>query len=49
MVRISSLALMGSAMVGLSSAASAGSKEEYASGEVHARIMAMKMVLSLPS
>lgn len=44
MVRISSVAVLGSAMVGLASAAGAGSKAEYASGEVHHRIMGIKMV-----
>jgi hypothetical protein len=44
MVRISSLAVAGSAMVGLTSAAGAGSKAQYQSGEVHARIMDIKMV-----
>ncbi|KDN61391.1 hypothetical protein CSUB01_12362 [Colletotrichum sublineola] len=43
MVRINSAALLGSAMVGLSSAAGAGTKAEYASGEVHHRIMGIKM------
>lgn len=44
MVRISSLAVAGSVMVGLTSAAGAGSKAQYQSGEVHARIMDIKMV-----
>jgi choice-of-anchor B domain-containing protein len=43
MVRISSVAAVGSAMFGVSSAAGAGSKEEYASGAVHHRIMEIKM------
>ncbi|OLN97072.1 hypothetical protein CCHL11_02125 [Colletotrichum chlorophyti] len=43
MVRLRSAAVLGSAMVGLSSAAGAGSKAEYASGEVHHRIMGIKM------
>ncbi|KEY74965.1 hypothetical protein S7711_01314 [Stachybotrys chartarum IBT 7711] len=42
MVRITS-AVLGSALVGMSSAAGAGSKEQYASGEVHASIMKIKM------
>lgn len=46
MVRINSAALLGSAMIGLSSAAGAGTKAEYASGEVHHRIMGIKMVRS---
>lgn len=36
--------LLASALVGLSTAAGAGSKEEYASGAVHHRIMEIKMV-----
>lgn len=44
MVRISSLAVAGSALVGMTSAAGAGSKAQYQSGEVHARIMDIKMV-----
>ncbi|KAI9148186.1 hypothetical protein HJFPF1_12012 [Paramyrothecium foliicola] len=43
MVRIGSAALLGSALAGLTSAAGAGSKAQYASGEVHHRIMGMKM------
>ncbi|KAH7311336.1 hypothetical protein B0I35DRAFT_377428 [Stachybotrys elegans] len=43
MVGVKSVALLGSAMVGLSSAAGAGTAEEYASGAVHAKIMDIKM------
>ncbi|KAF3349320.1 hypothetical protein HYQ45_008522 [Verticillium longisporum] len=42
MVRLTS-AVLGSAVAGLASAAGAGSKEQYASGEVHHRIMGIKM------
>lgn len=49
MVRITS-AVLGSALVGMSSAAAgAGSKEQYASGEVHASIMKIKMVCAIHS
>jgi hypothetical protein len=48
MVRITS-AVLGSALVGMSSAAGAGSKEQYASGEVHASIMKIKMVCAIHS
>ena len=48
MVRISSLGLVGSAMAGLTSAAGAGTRAQYESGEVHHRIMEIKMV-SFPS
>lgn len=48
MVRINTLAVLGSAMVGVTSAAGAGSKEEYASGAVHAHIMGLKMVRTTP-
>ena len=44
MVSTTSVSLLCSALVGLSSAAGAGSKEEYASGAVHHRIMEIKMV-----
>jgi aspartyl aminopeptidase len=44
MVRINSAALVGSAMVGVTAAAGAGSKEDYASGKVHEHIMGIKMV-----
>ncbi|OAA55753.1 hypothetical protein ISF_07858 [Cordyceps fumosorosea ARSEF 2679] len=43
MVRFTTAAILGSAMAGLASAAGAGSKEEYASGAVHAANMARKM------
>lgn len=43
MVRINTLAVLGSAIVGVASAGGAGSKEEYASGAVHAHIMGLKM------
>ncbi|KXH50240.1 hypothetical protein CNYM01_08921 [Colletotrichum nymphaeae SA-01] len=43
MVRINSAVLLGSAIVGLTSAAGAGTKAEYASGAVHHRIMGIKM------
>lgn len=46
MVGIRSTAALGSAMFGLASAAGAGSKAEYESGAVHARIMGIKMVSS---
>jgi len=42
MVHVSSLSIIGSALVGLSNAAALGTAEEYADGTVHARIMAMK-------
>jgi hypothetical protein len=44
MVHLSSLSVLGSALVGLSNAAALGTAEEYADGSVHARIMAMKTV-----
>jgi hypothetical protein len=44
MVRITDLAAVGSALTGLASAAGAGTKEDYASGRVHERIMGIKMV-----
>jgi choice-of-anchor B domain-containing protein len=43
MVRITSAAILSSAMAGVASAAGGGSKAEYASGEVHARLMGIKM------
>ncbi|KAI6785841.1 Peptidase s41 family protein [Emericellopsis cladophorae] len=43
MVRLSSVSLVGSALVGMGSAAGAGSKEDYASGRVHHKIMDIKM------
>lgn len=46
MVRFTSAGLLGSAMVGMTSAAGAGSKAEYESGAVHHRIMEIKMVRS---
>lgn len=44
MVRISFIAAVCSALVGTSRAAALGSAEQYASGEVHAHIMGIKMV-----
>jgi len=44
MVHVSSLSVLGSALVGLSNAAALGTAEEYADGTVHARIMGMKIV-----
>jgi hypothetical protein len=38
------MGLVGSAMFGMTAAAGAGSKEEYASGAVHHRIMEIKKV-----
>ncbi|KAH6875747.1 hypothetical protein J4E91_002138 [Alternaria rosae] len=43
MVHVSSLSVLGSALVGLSNAAALGTAEEYADGTVHARIMGMKI------
>jgi hypothetical protein len=45
MARISSLVALCSAFIGSSRAAALGSAEDYASGAVHAQIMALKMVL----
>lgn len=45
MVYKQSLAVLCSALVGLSNAAALGSAEEYADGTVHARIMGLKMVI----
>ncbi|KAL2206179.1 hypothetical protein CC79DRAFT_856287 [Sarocladium strictum] len=45
MVGLTSMGLVGSAMVGMTAAAGAGSKEEYASGAVHHRIMEIKKSL----
>lgn len=44
MVRFTAAAAVGSAMAGIANAAGAGSKEDYASGRVHERIMGIKMV-----
>lgn len=44
MVQMRSLVAFCSTLVGLSSAAALGSKEEYADGSVHAHIMGLKMV-----
>lgn len=44
MVGLRSTAALGSAMFGLANAAGAGTKAQYASGEVHHRIMGIKMV-----
>ena len=44
MVRSLVLAAVASALAGLSHAAGQGSAEDYASGAVHAKIMAIKMV-----
>src|SRR5690242_11730281 len=46
MVQMRSLVAFCSTLVGLSSAAALGSKEEYADGSVHAHIMGLKMVSS---
>ncbi|CAH0045576.1 unnamed protein product [Clonostachys solani] len=43
MVRLDCLALLNFAMVGMTSAAGGGTKEEYESGAVHARFMSIKM------
>jgi choice-of-anchor B domain-containing protein len=43
MVGLGSASLVGSALLGMASAAGAGSKEDYASGRVHHRIMELKM------
>jgi hypothetical protein len=47
MVRISSITALCSALIGMSRAAALGSAEQYASGEVHAYIMGIKMVYAL--
>lgn len=44
MTRIASLAVLCSALTGMSRAAALGSAEDYASGAVHAQIMAIKVV-----
>jgi len=44
MARVSALLALCSAFVGMSKAAALGSSEDYASGAVHAKIMAIKMV-----
>lgn len=44
MTRITSLAALCSALTGMSRAAALGSAEDYASGAVHAQIMALKVV-----
>jgi hypothetical protein len=44
MARIASLVTLCSALTGMSRAAALGSAEEYASGAVHAQIMALKVV-----
>ncbi|KAL8342040.1 hypothetical protein RB601_005205 [Gaeumannomyces tritici] len=43
MVRVTTITTLWSAVAGLSKAAGAGSKEDYASGAVHERIMGIKM------
>jgi hypothetical protein len=47
MVYARSLAVLCSALVGMSNAASLGTAEEYADGTVHARIMGLKVVRCL--
>jgi hypothetical protein len=49
MVRCLAIAAVSSALVGVGYAAGQGSAEDYASGAVHAKIMAIKMVRALPS
>lgn len=44
MVCISSIAALCSTFIGMSRAAALGTAEQYASGEVHAHIMGIKMV-----
>jgi hypothetical protein len=44
MVGLKCLALLNLAMVSMTSAAGGGTKEEYDSGAVHARLMSIKMV-----
>jgi hypothetical protein len=44
MVRNGVIGLIGFALTGCANAAGAGSKEDYASGAVHHRIMEIKMV-----
>jgi hypothetical protein len=44
MARITSLVTLCSALTGMSRAAALGSAEDYASGAVHAQIMALKVV-----
>lgn len=44
MVRATSIAALCSSLISLSHAAGQGSAEDYASGAVHAKIMALKMV-----
>jgi hypothetical protein len=44
MTRVSSLIALCSAFLGMSRAAALGSSEDYASGAVHAKIMAIKVV-----
>jgi hypothetical protein len=44
MPRVLSLLALCSALVGMSRAAALGSSEDYASGAVHAKIMAIKVV-----
>lgn len=44
MIRNGVIGLIGFALAGCANAAGAGSKEEYASGAVHHRIMEIKMV-----
>jgi hypothetical protein len=44
MARITSLVTLCSALAGMSKAAALGSAEDYASGAVHASIMALKVV-----
>jgi hypothetical protein len=47
MTRIASLAALCSALTGMSRAAALGSAEDYASGAVHAQIMALKVVWNI--
>lgn len=47
MVHLTSIAALGSTLVGLSMAAGQGSKADYEDGTVHARIMGIKMVRPL--
>lgn len=48
MARVATFAALCSAIFGTSSAAALGSAEDYASGAVHAQIMAMKVVCICP-
>jgi hypothetical protein len=44
MARLAALTVLCSALTGMSRAAALGSAEDYASGAVHAQIMALKVV-----